>query len=163
MSLTDGRTVDRLMARYALRLSLLPVPRPLRTSSDEFIDNASDSAADPETYYVYINGVITGWYLAALTTGLLMVALAYLGSALAGHSGRTVGVVFGVGITVFCIVGAADATWRALLVRTARGHAGRWDGEKSDRVLRAAQARYPRLAFQVMAGVIAAILTAFLL
>jgi hypothetical protein len=66
--------------------------------------------------YVYLFALIGAWCVLAIASGLLMVALAYLGSVVSESSGRETGLALGAGVAVGCLVGMADATVRSLLV-----------------------------------------------
>jgi hypothetical protein len=89
-----------------------------------------------------------------------MVGLAYVGSALGGRLGRDIGIVAGVGITFFCIAGAADATWRSLLVYVARRRYKRQGtlDLRAARAMKLARLEYPTLVVQMIVGIAAAIL-----
>lgn len=158
----DTTAVNRRLAKAALSLAVGNVPEPFRASSGTFLDGAAQQDADAAAFYVYLYAVIAGWYVLALLAGLLMVALAYAGSLAAGHAGRTVGAVVGVGITFFCIAGATDATWRSLLAYAARRRHKRLRtaDKRVEARLRIARIDYPVLTIQAAIGVTAAAVAA---
>jgi hypothetical protein len=158
----NATSVNRRLAKIALSLVTRSSPEPLKASSGRFLDEAAQQDAEADSFYVYLYGVIAGWYLLALVAGLLMVALAYVGDLAAGDAGRAAALVGGVGVTFFCIAGAADATWRSLIVYSAKRRRKRL-GTADARVrveLGIARLDYPVLTIQVAIGVIAAVVAA---
>lgn len=157
--------MNRRVARLALSLAARNSPEPLRASAGSFLDDAAEQHADADAFYVYLYGVIAGWYLLALAAGLAMVGLAYLAGLAVGRAGQDAALIAGVGFTFFCVAGAADATWRSLVVYAARRRQTQF-GVADNRVLaelRTARVDYPVLVAQALIGVAAAVVAALLL
>jgi hypothetical protein len=70
-----------------------------------------------------------------------------------------IGVTVGVGLTALCIIGAADATWRSLLVYAARRRVQKHgsDDSRAEAEMRGARIRYPVLLLQMIGAVVCAV------
>lgn len=161
----NGRTLNLRLAKIAIGLALSTDEPSVRDPSGGFLDEAVRPDASPEVYNVYIYGVLTAWYLLALVAGLGMIGLGFIGWEIAGQPGRTTGAVVGAALAVFCIAGAADATWRSLFVYAAARRCRRIGGlDRRVRIeMRIARVQYPTLLVQGVVAVVAAIVAATLL
>jgi hypothetical protein len=146
---------DRRSARFAWRLSLSGLDPEL----------PEGSVANLETYFVQLNKVLTSWSLLALASGLALVGLGSIGSLLAGTTGTVVATSIGVACTAFCLVGAADATGRSLLIFPVRRRYRHTHDmtNRGQRALRIATGRYPTVAVQVVVGAACAVCSAIVL
>jgi hypothetical protein len=151
--------VHLVVAKVLTRLLFSVNLAPLRDRALAQIDDEADPEADPDDRVLYARTVAGGWAVAGLSCGLATVALAFVGRAFAGNSGRTVGLAVGLGATAFCLSGSLYASWRMFQVYHLRGVTRRHgDGLQVARAARRATLRNTSLIGQAVVAALAIVL-----
>lgn len=78
------------------------------------------SHTDPDWLYLYFQWLGLGWATLGLAFGLSMIPLYFLSGLIFGAKNDAVGIAAGLSLSIFCVAGGLDASWRSVLAYSAR-------------------------------------------
>ena len=112
---SEGAGVHLLVSLTANRLPPpLGVPSPLRAAVAQRAEAGAAPEASADDRVAFLRSVTLGWFTFAFIAGLVMVGLAYVGHAVGGDGGRSVGLAVGAALGFFCLTGGVYSTWKTV-------------------------------------------------
>ncbi len=111
--------------------------------------------ARPDALRFYIDAARAGWRGLLFYSGIVSIAITFIGDKAAGYEGRWIGIAILASSATVCLVGELDLVWRLVVLRSARRRYaadGEVLGESTLRLLRIARANDGVLVLQLCAG-----------